>query len=178
MNRKIILSIGLSLLIVIVGLPLTLKQNWRQFAVKNQPRRLLVDTLKNVQAFNELGDILLQQVIADSACVMFRFPPHTCSCLEPDFSEAVNRLSADIGGSSRVFVVIAADNAKDLFYFRERTGLTCPVYSTTDTLLASVDPSRTPYACLVAPDMVARNIVSVNSDNIDELIDYVRKTVH
>ncbi|GHS93834.1 hypothetical protein FACS1894207_0940 [Bacteroidia bacterium] len=106
---------------------------------------------------------------------MFRFPPNSCSCHELDFSEAVSRAKEDFG-ENRVFAVIAAKNSKEMFFFRERTKLSCPVYSATDTIFTLFEASQTPYACIVFPDMTAQNIVSVNTYNINELIAYAKKT--
>jgi hypothetical protein len=171
MNRKIVLFIVLSVFILSAGTPWILKQNWKQFskAKEDKPRQSLSGAMNEVNTFNERGEISLKQVIADSARIMFRFPPNSCSCHELDFSEAINLAKKDIG-ENRVFAVIAAENPKEMIFFRERTKLSCPVYSATDTIFALFEASQTPYACVVFPDMTAQNIVSVNTNNINELI--------
>jgi hypothetical protein len=176
MDRKIWIFIGLSVLIILVGLSLTLNQNWKQFSGMDTSLKPLMDTLSNAVVFNERETVSLRQLVADSARVMFRFPPNTCTCLEPDFSEAVNQVTSSTGEST-VFVVIAAADSKDIFYFRERTELSCPVYGTTDTLLTSFDAGHAPYACVVFPDMTAQNIVAVYPSTIKELISHARKAI-
>jgi hypothetical protein len=113
MNRKILLFIGLSVLVMLAGVPLLPRQNRQQFP------DTFSDTIKNVEIFDEQGDISLQRALADSARVLFQLPSHTCSCLEPDFSEGIKRLMEDIG-ESKVLVVIAVDDSRDIFFFRER----------------------------------------------------------
>jgi len=176
MKRKVIFFTGFSLLVVLIGLPLALKQNWGQFSNGGKQRYILTDTLRKSTIFNEQDSLLLQKLIADSARILFRFPPNTCHCLEPDFAEAVKRAKNKIG-ENKIFVIIAAADAKDIHFFCERTKLSSPVYGTNDTLLASFDANETPYACVVFPDMTARNIVTIDSTNIDELISYAKKVI-
>jgi hypothetical protein len=107
---------------------------------------------------------------------MFRFTPNTCSCLEPDFAGAVKRLMNDMA-ENKIFVVITATDIKEIRLFRKRTQLSCPVYGTNDILLTSFDENQTPYACLVFPDRTARNIITIPSNNIDELISYAKKNI-
>jgi len=177
MKRKILFFAGLSVLIILVGLPLSLKQNWSQFSNRNKSHPVLTDTLSLATVFNEFGSMSLQVLIVDSARLMFRFTPNTCSCLESDFTESVNR-SINAIGESKILVVVAAENTKDILLFRKRTKLSCPIYGTSDTLLASFDTNETPYACLVFPDRIARNIITIPSDNIDEFLSYAKKIIH
>lgn len=166
----------MSVLILLIGTPLVLKQNWKQFLGTKKSWQSLSGEINNVKAFNEHEEITLQQAIADTARIIFRFTPHTCSCLEPDFSDAVKRVKKEIG-ENKVIVVIAAEDSKEIFFFRERTKLSGPVYSATDTIFALFDTSQTPYACVVYPDMTAQNIVSINADNINELISHAKKII-
>jgi hypothetical protein len=157
---------------------LLLKQNWKQFSEKRDTQpQMLSDTLNNVKLSDGQEETSLQQLIADSAFILFRFPPHTCACLESEFADGLKRVAKDLG-ESRIFAVIAAENEKELFFFRERNKLTCPVYFTaaTDTVFALFDKAQTPYACVVNPDMSAHNIISVNFDNINKLIEYAKET--
>jgi hypothetical protein len=177
MDRKIILFIVLSVLILLVGTPLVLKQNWKQFSnTKKVQQSSLSGIINNAQTFNERGEISLKQVIADSARILFRFPPNSCPCHELDFSAAIDRVKKDMG-ENRVFAVIAAENIKEIILFRERTKLSCPVYSAKDTLFALYEASQTPYACIVYPDMSAQHIVSVNTHHINGLISHAQKII-
>ena len=176
MDRKILLFISLSALIVLFGLPLTLKQNWAQFSNMDLRLKPANGKVKNAIMFIENGNISFQEMIADSVRVLFRFPPHTCSCLEADFTDALNRVKEDVEGL-RIIAIIEAEDTKDLFFFRERTGLTCPVYATADTLIAGYDTRRSPYACVVYPDMTAKSIIPVHTATISELISYVQKNI-
>ena len=175
MQRKIVFFTGLCVLLVLAGLPLTLRQNWGQF----KPRPILSDTLsRHATVFNEQGSLLLQELTADSARLMFRFPPHACPCLEPDFADAVQRSVKDMD-ESKVFVVVAATDNREVLFFRQRTKITCPVYRTNDTLLAAFDNEQMPYACLVFPDMTAKHIITIptHPKNIDELINYAKENI-
>lgn len=178
MDRKLFLFIGLSVLTILIGLPLMLKQDWRLFSDTNPTHQLLADTVNNINLFDENNESnSLAKTIADSAYILFRFPPNTCSCLEADFAEAIGHAGEYIG-DNRIFVIIAANEPKDIYYFRERTRLSCPVYGTADTLLPAIDAKRMPYACVVFPDMTARNISSTHPNNIKEIITYAKKTIH
>jgi len=179
MQRKIVFFTALCVLLVFVGLPLTLRQNWDRFSTGNKPCPVLNDTLsRHATVFNEQGSLLLQELTADSARLMFRFPLHACSCLELDFANDVQRSVRDTG-ENKVFVVVAATNNRDVLLFRQRTKITCPVYGTKDTLLAAFDNEQMPYACLVFPDMTAKHIITIptHPKNIDELINYAKENI-
>jgi hypothetical protein len=166
----------MSVLILLIGTPLVLKQNWKQFSETPKPKTL-TGAVNNVKTFNENGEGTLTQMLADSARILFRFPPHSCDCNEPAFADAVNRARKDIG-ENRVLILIAAENKKEIHFFRERTKLSASIYSATDTVFALFEASQLPYACVVFPDMTARNIVSVNSNTINELISYAKEIFH
>ena len=177
MNRKKPLFIGLSVLTFLIGLPLILNQNWNRFSNKNKLHSASVEiTTSNVSVFNEESEFLLQEVITDSVCVIFRFPPNTCECLEPEFSDGLKHTLTKIG-ENRVIVVIAAKTPKDLRFFRDRTKLTCPIFGTTETLNEVYDMMRNPYACIVFPDLTIGKVVTINPKNINDLIADVKKII-
>lgn len=173
MKIKILFFTGLSVLILVLGLYLILKQN--MFAGKKpfMPKDSTSATINNVSVFNEESEILLQQLIADSACIIFRFTPNTCDCLEPQFADGV-KVAENAFSKNRFFVVIPANNPKDILFFRSRTKLSCLVLGTEETLIEEYDGSQTPYACIIYPNMTVRNIVSVQPETIKQLIDYAK----
>ena len=178
MNRKVLFFIGLSVLTVVVGLPLTLKQNWRPFSGKaTLQASSSAIALSNVTAFNEESEFQLQQLVGDSVRVLFRFPPHICDCLESEFADGLKHTINHIG-MDRVLVVIAARTAKDIRFFRDRTKLQCPVFSTTETLHDVYDTMQQPYACIVSPDMTIRHVVAINPKNMNDLIADVKKIIN
>jgi hypothetical protein len=150
MNRKIILFIVLSILILLIGVPLILKQNWKQFSETKITPKTLTAAINDVKTFNESGEGTLKQMFADSARILFRFPPNSCNCNEPDFTDAVNRAKKDVG-ENRVLVVIAAENLKEIHFFRERTKLSDPIYSATDTIFALFEASQILMPALFFP---------------------------
>ena len=176
MNKKILTFTGLSILIVFIGLPFTLKHNRILLPEIKETKRVLTSLMKNAKMVDEKKEISLQHAFADSIRILFRFPPNACSCHELDFANAVTRAKKDIG-ESNVFVIIAVDTAKDIIFFRERTKISGHIYTTSDTIISSFDAKREPYAFVAFPDMTAQNIVTVNPDNIIELIDYAKKNI-
>ena len=174
--KKKNLFIGLSVLIVLIGLPLILQQSWMLLPEKKETTQKLTSLINNANIIDEKEEISLQHAFVDSIRIIFRFPPNTCSCLELDFAKAVNRAKKDIG-ENNVFVIIAGETTKDIIFFRERTKLSGHIYSTTDTIITSFDTGQEPYACVAFPDMTAKNIVSVDPKNILELIDYAKKNI-
>jgi hypothetical protein len=176
MNKKIILFITLSTLLLLIGTPFLRNQNWKQFSEKKETQpQSLSGVINNVKTFNGQEEIFLQQLIADSACVLFRFPSQTCSCLEPEFTEGLKRV-VEAMGENKVLTVIAAENTKEIFFFRERNRLSYPIYSAADTVFSLYEAAKTPYACIVYPDMSAQHIVSVNTENINKLIAHAKET--
>ena len=161
-----------------IGLPLVIKMNWSTFTgrVRYTTIAAKITTINNVSAFDEESELRLEDVIADSVRIMFRFTPNTCDCLEPKFSEEVKYLE-EVIGENRVIVVISARTYKDVLFFRERNKLSCSVIGTEETLSDEYDGTQTPYACIVFPDMTARHIVTIHPRNINELIDYVEKNI-
>ena len=177
MNRKVLLCVVLSVLTVIIGLPLTFKQNWRHFPGKsNLQANPSANTLRTVTAFNEESAFLLQHLVSDSVRILFRFAPNTCDSLEPEFSDGLKHTINHIG-MNRILFVISAQTAKDIRFFRNRTKLLYPVFSTTEPLHEVYDMMQQPYACIVLPDMTIRNVVTVNPKNMNDLIADVKQII-
>jgi len=178
MNRKVLFFIGLSLLTIVFGLPLTLKQNWIQFSGKaTLQASSSAIVLSNVNVFNEESEFQLQQLVGDSVRVLFRFSPHICDCLESEFADGLKHTMNKLG-MDRILVVIAARTAKDIRFFRDRTKLLCPVFSTTEILHDVYDTMQQPYACIMSPDLTIRHVVTVNPKNMNDLIADVKKIIN
>ena len=178
MNRKNLFFTALSVLIIVAGLHIIPNQNWSQFSGEKKLRPASAEiTIGNATVFNEENERLLQQLINDSVRIMFRFTPNTCSCLEPEFSTAV-RHAVKNTDTNRVFVVISETTPKDLRFFRDRTKLPCPIFSTAEILHDVYDATQNPYACIVFPDMTVRNVVTINPKNINDLISDVKKIIN
>ena len=176
MDKKTLLFIGLSLLIIPVGLLLVLRQD-RKLLTDTHQQQPSVFSINNVKAFNELEEKFLQEFVGDSVRILFRFPPGTCNCLEPEFAEAVNFVKTNFD-ENRVFTVISSGKPKDVYFFRERTKITGAVFSATDTLQTIYDASHNPYACIIFPDLTAHNMVTVNPRNIHELISHAKEIIN
>jgi len=175
MDKKILLFIGLSLLIILCGLLLVLQQDRKQ-VVDTQNHLPTTVTINNVKLFNEYEEKILQEFVADSIRILFRFPSGVCDCFEHEFSEAIKYVIT-IFGEHRVFAVISDNKPKDVFFFRERNKLSCPIFSATDTLHNIYDASQNTYACIIFPDMTAQNMISVSPKNINELITHAKKII-
>lgn len=180
MRRKNLFFAGLSMLIILLGIILLYPTYSQPSYVSENQDDAGSDSIYDVRIFDkDSEETFLKQMLSDlgSVRVVFRFPPNTCACLELDFAAAVNRVSERIGGNN-VFVVIAAETPRDVFFFRERTKLSCPVYGTSGILSASFDAAQTPYACLVSPDMIAHTMVTIDADGIARLIAYAKEAVY
>jgi len=177
MNKKVLLFASLSVLTVIIGLPLTLKQDWGQFSGKAESHAVSAESvLINVTALSEESAFTLQQLVGDSIRILFRFPPGICDCLEAEFSDGLKHTMNKLG-MDRILVVIAAKTPRDIRFFRDRTKLTCHVFSTTESLHDVFDRMRKLYACVLFPDLTIRHVVSINPINLNELIANVRKII-
>ena len=158
---------------IIICAPILVELNWNQFSNNNVSTNESGGMIENVQLFDMENEFSIQDVIADSIRVMFRFPHGVCDCLEPEFADAV-RKTVECIGENRVLVIISVKNSKDIYFFKERTQLSCTVFSTLDPLSDIYDVMQNPYVCIVFPDMTIKNVASINKNEINKLIEDVK----
>ncbi|MDR2040604.1 MAG: hypothetical protein LBQ60_22035 [Bacteroidales bacterium] len=172
-----LLFFGLGVLIVLLGIFLIMKLKYPKLSSSNQNLHIKSeDTLKIVRIFDLKNELSIHDIVADSVHVMFRLPHGACNCFETMFSDAVKNVENNIG-ENRVFVILSADKPREVYFFKERTKLTCPVYSSTDTLSTIYDVMGYPYACIVFPDMTINNFVPAHPDSMNNLIANVKKII-
>ena len=174
MNKHILIFLGLSLLVVVAGLPLTLQQNWAQFSSAHSFHFPVLesDTVHHLYVLCEQDEELsIQTVIGEAPRVLLVFPPNICGCLDADFAQAINSIPQRVGEENLLVIVPVVDD-RETASFRMHMRLSAPVYRTNDPVLVEFDPGGAPFAAVIFPDMTARHIMTIHPHNINELITY------